>query len=104
MTAFALTPDISFGAFRVWQRNRDATLRNWKTEFLGIAIEPFAIILALGLALGQFVELDSGEKYVEFLAPGLLALFPMFAATFECAWGSRALTSRSSRPPSASTT
>ncbi|MYK25447.1 MAG: ABC transporter permease, partial [Dehalococcoidia bacterium] len=71
MTAFALTPDVSFGAYRVWQRNRDATLRNWKTEFLGIAIEPFAIILALGLALGQFVELDSGEKYVEFLAPGL---------------------------------
>ena len=88
MTAFALTPDISWGAFRVWQRNRDATLRNWKTEFMGIAIEPFAIILALGLALGQFVELDSGEKYVEFLAPGLMALFPMFAATFECAWGS----------------
>ena len=88
MTAFALTPDISWGAVRVWQRNRDATLRNWKTEFLGIAVEPFAIILALGLALGQFVELDSGEKYVEFLTPGLLALFPMFAATFECAWGS----------------
>ena len=88
MTAFALAPDISWGAIRVWQRNRDATLRNWKTEFLGIAVEPFAIILALGLALGKFVELDSGEPYVEFLAPGLLALFPMFAATFECAWGS----------------
>ena len=88
LTAFALTPDISSGALRVWQRNRDATLRNWKTEFLGIAVEPFAIILALGLALGKFVELDSGEPYVEFLAPGLLALFPMFAATFECAWGS----------------
>ena len=37
---------------------------------------------------GRFVELESGEKYVQFLAPGLLALFPMFAATFECAWGS----------------
>ena len=88
MTAFPLAPDISTGAFRVWQRNRDATLHNWLTEFLGIAIEPFAIILALGLALGRFVELDSGEEYVQFLTPGLLALFPMFAATFECAWGS----------------
>jgi len=88
LTAIPFTPDVSSGAYRVWQRNRDATLRNWKTEFLGIAIEPFAIILALGLALGRFVDLGRGENYVEFLAPGLLALFPMFAATFECAWGS----------------
>ena len=88
MTVAQLSPDVSLGAYRVWQRNRDATLRNWPTEFLGIAVEPFAIILALGLALGRFVELESGEEYVSFLAPGLLALFPMFAATFECAWGS----------------
>ena len=81
-------PDVSPGSVRVWQRNRDAMLRNWRTEFLGMAIEPFVVILALGLALGRFVELDSGQRYVEFLAPGLIALSPMFAAVFECAWGS----------------
>ena len=42
----------------------------------------------LGLGLGAFVELDDGETYIEFLTPGLLALFPMFATVFECAWGS----------------
>ncbi|MEZ4492888.1 MAG: ABC transporter permease [Dehalococcoidia bacterium] len=88
MTAFATTPDISIGAFRVWQRNRDVFLQLWKTDFLGIAVEPWIVILAMGLGLGQFVELASGEDYVTFLAPGLLALFPMFAAVFECAWGS----------------
>ena len=63
-------------------------LRQWPTEFLGISVEPFIVIFALGLGLGRFVELESGEDYVEFLAPGLLALFPMFAAVFECAWNS----------------
>ncbi len=38
--------------------------------------------------LGQFVELGNGQDYVAFLAPGLLAMFPMFASIFECAWGS----------------
>ncbi len=88
MSALAFRPDLSIGALRVWQRNRDVTFRLWKTEFLGFMVEPWLVILALGLGLGQFVALDSGERYVRFLAPGMLALFPMFAAVFECAWGS----------------
>ncbi|MGI8927691.1 MAG: ABC transporter permease [Tepidiformaceae bacterium] len=81
-------PDVSIGALRVWQRHRDVMLRLWKSEFLGVVVEPFVVIFALGLGLGKFVELESGEEYVVFLMPGLLAMFPMFAAVFECAWGS----------------
>lgn len=81
-------PDLSMGAVRVWQRNRDVLLRLWRSEIVAQLFEPVLVILALGLGLGQFVELDSGEDYVVFLAPGLLAMFPMFAAVFECAWGS----------------
>ncbi|MBE7520196.1 MAG: ABC transporter permease [Thermoflexaceae bacterium] len=88
MTAIATRPDLSIGSYRVWQRNRDVTFRLWRTEFIGVVVEPFIVILALGLGLGQFVELSSGEEYVAFLTPGLLAMFPMFAAVFECAWGS----------------
>lgn len=88
MTVAAINPDISIGAWRVWQRNRDVFMQLWTTNLLGIAVEPWAVILAMGLGLGQFVELTSGEDYVTFLAPGLMALFPMFAAVFECAWGS----------------
>jgi lipooligosaccharide transport system permease protein len=88
LTAFAARPDVSIGAYRVWQRSRDVFRRRLKTEAIGIAVEPFVVILALGLGLGRFVELESGQEYVVFLAPGLLALFPMFAAVFECAWGS----------------
>jgi lipooligosaccharide transport system permease protein len=88
LSAFATTPDLSIGCFRVWQRNRDVLLRLWKSEFMAQLIEPIFVILALGLGLGQFVTLTSGEDYVSFLAPGLLAMFPMFTCIFECAWGS----------------
>ena len=84
----AARPDISIGAYRVWQRNRDVLLQLWKSEFVAQLIEPIIVILALGIGLGQFVELESGEDYAAFLAPGLIAMFPMFAAVFECAWGS----------------
>jgi lipooligosaccharide transport system permease protein len=88
LTSLATAPDLSIGSYRVWQRNRDVTLRLWRTEFLAPVVEPFVLIFALGLGLGQFVELDTGQEYIQFLVPGLLALFPMFAAVFECAWGS----------------
>lgn len=88
MSAWTATPDISIGAYRVWQRNRDVLLRLWKSELVAQLAEPIFVILALGLGLGQFVKLDNGQEYVSFLAPGLLAMFPMFACVFECAWGS----------------
>jgi lipooligosaccharide transport system permease protein len=88
LSAFAATPDLSAGAYHVWQRHRDVYLRLWRTEVVGTAAEPLIVILALGLGLGQFVQLGSGEDYVAFIAPGILALFPMFAAVFECSWGS----------------
>lgn len=88
MTAFVAKPDLSIGAFRVWQRDRDVLLRLWRSEFVAQLLEPIFVILALGLGLGQFVDLGNGEKYVSFLAPGLMAMFPMFTCIFECAWGS----------------
>lgn len=88
MIAFTASPDLSIGSYRVWQRNRDVTFRLWRTEFIGHVVEPFVVIFALGLGLGRFVELDNGQDYIQFLMPGLMALFPMFAAVFECAWGS----------------
>jgi lipooligosaccharide transport system permease protein len=88
LSAILAAPDISIGFYRVWQRNRDVHLRLWKSEFVAQLLEPIFVILALGLGLGQFVKLASGEDYVSFLAPGLLAMFPMFTCIFECAWGS----------------
>lgn len=81
-------PDLSRGTYRVWQRNRDVLLRLWKAELTGFVIEPWLVLFGLGIGLGQFVSLDSGDHYLTFLAPGVLVIFPMFAAVFECSWGS----------------
>jgi len=87
MTALWHTPDLSSGAIHVWQRNLDVFRRIWRTESLGIGLEPWVVIIAMGFGLGRFVDLGGGEEYIQFLAPGLLAMFPMFAAIFECGWG-----------------
>ncbi len=83
-------PDVSYRAFRVWQRNRDVYLRLWKAEAIWPLAEPLITLLALGVGLGGLVEAEElgGQEYIEFIAPGILAVFPMWAAAGECGWGS----------------
>jgi lipooligosaccharide transport system permease protein len=81
-------PDVSLRAGRVWQRNRDVYLKLWKSELIWPLAEPIISLVALGIGLGGLVELPSGQRYIEFIAPGLLAVFPMWAAAGESAWGS----------------
>ena len=52
-----------------------------------MVIEPVLILLAMGLGLGAYVGLIDGQKYIEFVAPGIIASYAMFAATFECTYG-----------------
>jgi lipooligosaccharide transport system permease protein len=79
---------VSYRTFRVWQRNSDVFLRLWQAELVWPVVEPILIILALGLGLGTFVELGGDQTYVQFLTPGILAVYPMWGAVAECAWGS----------------
>ena len=78
---------VSYRSYRVWQRNRDVVFRLWFTELAPPLLVPLMVIAALGLGLGVFVDLDGGQDYIEFLTPGILALFPMLWAMFECGWG-----------------
>jgi len=78
---------VSYRSYRVWQRNRDVVFRLWFTELAPPILGPLMVIAAMGLGLGVFVDLDGGEDYIEFLTPGILALFPMLWAMFECGWG-----------------
>ncbi|MCK9486301.1 MAG: ABC transporter permease [Dehalococcoidia bacterium] len=75
-------------SYRVWQRNRDVFFRLWKAESLPPTIEPLVTLLGLGLGLGGYVSLGGDQEYVQFLAPGMLMVFPMFAAMFEALFGS----------------
>ena len=80
--------DVSLRSLRVWQRNRDVYLQLWKSELIWPLVEPLITLFALGVGLGGLVELESGQSYIEFIAPGLLAVWPMWSASAECGWGS----------------
>ena len=78
---------VSYRSYRVWQRNRDVVFRLWFVELVPSIFGPLIVLTALGLGLGVFVELEGDQEYIEFLTPGMLALFPMLWAMFDCGWG-----------------
>lgn len=79
---------FSWRSIRIWQRNRDVFLRLWHSEAPGFIAEPIIILLAMGFGLGAYVGLVDGQEYIEFIAPGIIASYAMFSATFECTYGS----------------
>ena len=79
---------FSWRFIRVWQRNRDVFFRLWHSEAPGFVAEPIIILLAMGLGLGAYIGLVDGQKYIEFIAPGIVASYAMFSASFECTYGS----------------
>jgi len=80
-------PDVSFLAVRVWQRNRDVFMNIWKSEAIWPFVEPLLTLVALGFGLGGFIELEGGQSYIEFVGPGLLAVYAMWMASAEACWG-----------------
>ena len=79
---------FSWRFIRVWQRNRDVFFRLWRSEAPGAIAEPIIILLAMGLGLGAYVGMVDGQKYIAFIAPGIIASYAMFSASFECTYGS----------------
>jgi lipooligosaccharide transport system permease protein len=75
--------------YRVWQRNRDVFLRLWHSEGVGAIVEPVIILLAFGFGMGAIIgDNIPGVRYIEFIAPGMIAGYAMFSASFECSYGS----------------
>jgi lipooligosaccharide transport system permease protein len=79
---------VSYHSVRVWQRNRDVFFKLWRSEVPGFFAEPILVLLAMGVGLGAYVALEDGARYIEFIAPGIIAAYAMFSASFECTYGS----------------
>jgi Nod factor-specific ABC transporter NodJ protein len=75
------------GAFRVWQRNFDVYRKLYKTSLVLNFVEPVLYLTAMGLGLGAFVSSINGMPYVNFIAPGMIASSAIFAAAYECTYG-----------------
>lgn len=74
-------------AFRVWQRNFKVYTKLYKSSIALNFVEPFLYISAMGLGLGVFIKEINGVSYINFIAPGFIASSSMFAATYECTYG-----------------
>ena len=74
-------------AFRVWQRNLTVYTKLYKSSIALNFVEPVLYLAALGLGLGAFVKEINGVPYVNFIAPGIIASSSMFAAIYECTYG-----------------
>lgn len=74
-------------AFRVWQRHLTVYTKLYKSSIALNFIEPVLYLAALGLGLGAFVKEINGVPYIKFIAPGIIASSSMFAATYECTYG-----------------
>ncbi len=74
-------------AFRVWQRHWTVYTKLYKTSFALNFAEPALYLVAMGLGLGAFVKEINGQPYIKFIAPGIIASSSMFAAVYECTYG-----------------
>ena len=79
---------FSWRFIRVWQRNRDVFFRLWHSEAPGFIAEPIIVLLAFGMGLGAYIGLIDGQEYMQFIAPGIIAAYAMFSASFECTYAS----------------
>lgn len=84
--------NISWRAWRVWQRNFDVYKATWKVNFIPPLLEPFLYLLAFGVGLGNMVSDLSYEgesiSYLRFIAPGLVATAIMNHGFFETTYSS----------------
>jgi len=75
------------GAWRVLQRHWTVYTKLYKSSFALNFIEPVLYLVAMGMGLGVFVNNINGLPYIKFIGPGIIASSSMFAAVYECTYG-----------------
>ena len=58
------------------------------TNFLPALLEPIVYLFAFGFGLGDFIPSVQGQKYINFIAPALVAIAIMEGSFFECTFSS----------------
>ncbi len=77
-------PDVRLSsAWHVWERDAAIYRRTYKMNVLPNFFEPFLYLLAMGLGLGAYLSRVQGVRYLDFIAPGLVATSAMYGTSFE---------------------
>ncbi len=74
-------------AFRVVQRNFTVFTKLYRSSLALNFAEPILYLWAMGLGLGAYVKEIHGMPYINYIAPGMIASSSMFAAVYECTYG-----------------
>ncbi|HHP7245588.1 MAG TPA: ABC transporter permease [Elainellaceae cyanobacterium] len=81
-----------WGVYSVWHRHARVYQRTWLVNFLPPISEPIVYLIAFGYGLtplvGEVTYNGQAVSYLEFIAPGMIALGVLFQSFFEGAFGS----------------
>ena len=84
MTGRRRLPDVRLGAaWRFWQRNAAIYRRTYRQNIVPNFFEPLLYLVGMGLGLGAYLRTIDGVGYLDFVAPGLVAVAAMNGASFE---------------------
>lgn len=73
---------------KIFARHLAVFRKIWFGNIMFNFIEPLLYLTAMGYGLGAFVQNIDGLSYIQYIAPGMVASSAMFAASFECTYGS----------------
>ena len=90
---YLVLPNVTRLSWAVWKRDRDVYTKTYKTNLIPPLLEPILYLLAFGFGLGAMLNDKNsasfgGIQYIQFIAPAMIALTVMNAASFECTYGS----------------
>ena len=71
----------------IWFRHALVLRRTLLPSLTWYFVEPFVILMAIGVGVGTLVNDIDGLPYARFVTPGVIAGSGMFHAIFECSWG-----------------
>lgn len=81
-------PKLTYRLWKVWRRNFDVFMKTYRVNFFPPLLEPIFYLFALGFGLGAIVTSVDGIRYIQFIAPALVAISMMYGSFFECTYGS----------------
>jgi lipooligosaccharide transport system permease protein len=86
-----LLPKLTYRVWRVWRRNFDVFIKTIYVNFLPALLEPILYLTAFGLGLGALIgggAISGYSSYIQYIAPGLVAIAVMYGSFFECTYAS----------------
>ena len=89
---FAASGLSVWGVYSVWRRHAKVYQNNWLVNSLPPLSEPIIYLLSFGFGLGPLIPalIYQGREvtYLQFIAPGMIAVGVLFQSFFEGAYGS----------------